>query len=189
VKRITAAILCTGLLVLVAPAGAEAATACTGPAALSFQVDRSTFGSDTRQRTIDLQPAGGGSASAVKPISVMVMRNGSNRALQFADLQDQYVYQAKPGEQARFVAAYLEDKSAYGALGVALVPVPVPVTVPGSEGLPAPLNSLFPGGQLTLPLPLLSVGGVFSQDICARVLTLTVGEASAARKARTRRSL
>lgn len=193
-KRATAVGLCSILAGMLAPAGARAAVtapSCTnGASALRFQVDRNTNGRDKALRTIDLRPGHGTSATSVKPVSLTIMRRGRIRTLHFANLEDQYVYRARRGEQSRFLAVYLEDSSGYGSVTFGqqqLVSVPVPA--PLLAGVPAPFQGLFPGGQFTLLLPAASNGGSYGQNVCARTLPLTVGEATAAHKASTRRRL
>jgi hypothetical protein len=195
-KRVTAVGLCSILAGLLAPAGARAAVtapSCTNDAsALRFQVDRNTNGRDKALRTIDLRPGHGTSATSVKPVSLTIMRRGRIRTLHFANLEDQYVYRARRGEQSRFLAVYVEDSSGYGSVTFGqqeLVSVPVPIPAPALAVLPAPLQALFAGGKISVLLPALSSGAGYGQNVCARALPLTVGEATAAHKASTRRRL
>ncbi len=194
-KRATAVGLCSILAGLLAPAGAQAAAtapACINEApALRFQVDRNKFGREKALRTIDLRPGRGTSATSVKPVSLTVMRRGRIRTLHFANLEDQYAYRARRGEQSRFLAVYLEDSSGYGSVtfGQQVVSVPVPIPAPALAVLPAPLQGLFAGGKISVLLPALSSGAGYGQNVCARALPLTVGEATAAHKASTRRRL
>lgn len=194
-KRATAVGLCSILACLLAPAGAQAAVtapACTNAPALRFQVDRNSFGREKALRTIDLRPGHGTSATSVKPVSLTIMRRGRIRTLHFANLEDQYVYRARRGEQSRFLAVYLEDSSGYGEITFGqqeLVSVPVPIPAPALAVLPAPLQALFAGGKISVLLPALSSGAGYGRNVCARALPLTVGEATSAHKASTRRRL
>lgn len=188
-RNAAAAATTIALTALVAPATAQAATApaCTTKnAALAFQVDRNAFGRDKSLRAIDFRPAGGTSATSTTPISLTVMRNGASRTLRFDSQQGQYRYRARRGEQARFMAVYLEDGSGYGAVALgAQQRVTIPLPVLGS--LPPPLAALFPNDEISVFLPSLTSGGVYGSSVCARGLPLTVGEGTAARRARTRR--
>ncbi|MGI8711215.1 MAG: hypothetical protein ACR2LA_09515 [Acidimicrobiales bacterium] len=195
-KRATAVGLCSIVAGLLAPAGARAAVtapSCTNDAsALRFQVDRNTNGRDKPLRTIDLRPGHGTSATSVRPVSLTIMRRGRIRTLHFANLEDQYVYRARRGEQSRFLAVYLEDSSGYGSVTfgqqeLVSVPVPVPIPAPALAVLPAPLQALFAGGKISVLLPALSSGAGYGQNACARALPLTVGEATVPHKASTRR--
>jgi hypothetical protein len=169
---------CVAALALgVLPAAASAATAScqSSHPALRWDVVR-----DTKTVSVSLASASFSQASAVKPVVVTVLRNGSSRTLNFNSPTSEFTYRPARGEQARFMATYVEDSSGYqpAVLGITqgLVPVALDPLVQAILHLP--------GAIVPIAVPSTGNLGVFGANQCGRVQALLVGQATASRRAR-----
>jgi hypothetical protein len=161
----------------VVPAAASAATAaCQGDRpALRWDVVR-----DTKTVSVSLTSASYSTASAIKPIQVTVLRNGTSRTLNFSSPTTEFTYRPRKGEQARFMATYVEDNSGYQPSFVGLTPNLVPVAI--SPLVQAILQ--LPSALVPIALPTTGSVGIFGANQCGRVQALLVGQATASRRAR-----
>ncbi len=183
------------MALMIAVPAAEAATpaACTGSSVLEWRVYR-----DGSKRLVELADASAGTtASATQPVAITVIRNGVSRSFAWRTSVDGYLYRPARGEQARFLAVYLEDSSGYGT-NTAGPNQSITVPIPGFELVAGVLTPLFPTGTITVPLPLpvpLPAGlqpapnTTYRSSVCVRTLPLTIAEAgTASRRAKSRRA-